>query len=525
MYYLQYHSMRDQNLNPDKFYHIIPKSLTHQYPPRAYGKYSTPTSLLRRCYVPQGKINDVQNPLVDFGRVVVAFSDQQKDFSPFLSRNEHSTVRLQAQRYAKQRADSLSTREVTLKPHIVWFPHCETDHRILMEQTGSQDPVHNWRFYSSIPTYPMNVAPAEIQLVRGETEAEQLTTGEKGKGKEPHADLTGLSQPTLSSDADAHVTTRQFTGAPTTSEEHRLSPNELDTDAEPQIGVDKQKDGCVDSSLKQEREHLVDPSTSSASNADLLRMIDSLKATLAETERQRSADKAKFEKELRTMGSVSAEEQSEPTRLKREIDRLTETMSDFQVLSASPPADKSTLEKNLVQTRKKMEMPRENNTRLEERLEETKRELTTERDTLKANLTATNQSLDESNQCIDTLFSEASSLLSQKTELERLLSKDWLTTTDTQTDWVGWSESAAKLASIEKFHLTIDPSHQPHSLDDIGDEIRSYVMLFTESDARKVKDAVFETMPLKRRILRTPPLHTAWPLHISSQHHVVSSSY
>ncbi|KAK2952975.1 hypothetical protein BLNAU_12151 [Blattamonas nauphoetae] len=190
------------------------------------------------------------------------------------------------------------------------------------------------------------------------------------------------------------------------------------------------------------------------------------------------------------MSSTSAEEQSEPTRLKREIDRLTETISDFQVLSASLPADKSTLEKSLVQTRKKMEIPWENNTRLEERLEETRRELTTERDTLKANLTATNQSLDESNQRIDTLSSEASSLLSKKTELERLLSKDWLTTTDTQTDWVGWSESAAKLASIEKFHLTIDPSHQPLYLDDIGDEIRSYVMLFTESDARKVKDAV-----------------------------------
>ncbi|KAK2941977.1 hypothetical protein BLNAU_23100 [Blattamonas nauphoetae] len=151
-------------------------------------------------------------------------------------------------------------------------------------------------------------------------------------------------------------------------------------------------------------------------------------------------------------------------------------MSDFQVLSASLPADKSTLEKSLVQTRKKMEMPRENNTRLEE----TKRELTTERDTLKAILTATNQSFDESNQHIDTLSSEVSSLLSQKTELERLLSKDWLTTTDTQTDWVGWSESAAKLASIEKFHLTIDPSHQPHYLDDIGDEIRSMLVSLTE---------------------------------------------
>ncbi|KAK2954596.1 hypothetical protein BLNAU_10447 [Blattamonas nauphoetae] len=60
---------------------------------------------------PPAKINDVQNPLVDSERVVVAFPDQQKDFSPFLSQNKHSTVRLQAQRYAKQRADSLSNRE------------------------------------------------------------------------------------------------------------------------------------------------------------------------------------------------------------------------------------------------------------------------------------------------------------------------------------------------------------------------------------------------------------------------------
>ncbi|KAK2946042.1 hypothetical protein BLNAU_19053 [Blattamonas nauphoetae] len=58
-----------------------------------------------------GKVNDVQNPLVDSGRVVVAFPDQQKDFSPFLSQNEHSTVRLQARWCAKQRADSLSNRE------------------------------------------------------------------------------------------------------------------------------------------------------------------------------------------------------------------------------------------------------------------------------------------------------------------------------------------------------------------------------------------------------------------------------
>ncbi|KAK2946041.1 hypothetical protein BLNAU_19052 [Blattamonas nauphoetae] len=275
------------------------------------------------------------------------------------------------------------------------------------------------------------------------------------------------------SHADAYFTTRQFTGAPTISEEQRLSLNGLDSDAVQQIGVNKQKDGSVDSTLKQEQEHLVDPSTSSASNADLLRMIDSLKATLVDTERQRSADKTKFEKEQRTMGSISAEEQSEPTRLKGENDRLTETISDFQVRAASLAADKSTLEKSLEQTRKKMEMPRENNTRLEERLEKKKREvdkwigmnreksysietlhtnidqLTTERDTLKANLTATNQSLDESNQRIDTLSFEVSSLLSLKTELEHLLSKVWLITTDTRTDWVGVNESAAQLASIE----------------------------------------------------------------------------
>ncbi|KAK2953892.1 hypothetical protein BLNAU_11152 [Blattamonas nauphoetae] len=75
-----------------------------------------------------------------------------------------------------------------------------------------------------------------------------------------------------------------------------VSPNELDSDAEQQIGVVKQKDGSVDSSLKQELEQLVDTSASSASNADLLRIIDSLKATLVEVERQRSADKAKYEK-------------------------------------------------------------------------------------------------------------------------------------------------------------------------------------------------------------------------------------
>ncbi|KAK2949811.1 hypothetical protein BLNAU_15206 [Blattamonas nauphoetae] len=125
---------------------------------------------------------------------------------------------------------------------------------------------------------------------------------------------------------------------------------------------------------------------------------------------------------------------AELTRLKEENARLTETMSDFQVRAASLAADESTLER-----------------------------LTTERDTLKANLTATNQSLDESNQRIYTHSSEA--------------------------DWVGVSESAAQLASIEKFHSTIVPSRQPHYLDDIGDEIGSYEMLFTESDTRKVRES------------------------------------
>ncbi|KAK2954551.1 hypothetical protein BLNAU_10402 [Blattamonas nauphoetae] len=89
------------------------------------------------------------------------------------------------------------------------------------------------------------------------------------------------------------------------------------------------------------------------------------------------------------------------------------------------------------------------------------------RDTLKTNLTATNQSLNESNQRIDTLSSQVSSLLSQTTELEvssllaqnaeleHLLSKDWLITIDKQTDWVG---------------------------------IGSDMMLFTESDMRKVRE-------------------------------------
>ncbi|KAK2939988.1 hypothetical protein BLNAU_25097 [Blattamonas nauphoetae] len=244
-----------------------------------------------------------------------------------------------------------------------------------------------------------------------------------------------------------------------TSEEHRLSPNELDSDAEQQIGVVKQKDGSVDSSLKQELEQLVDTSASSASNADLLRIIDSLKATLVEVERQRSADKAKYEKELRTIGSVSAEEHSELTRLTEENARLTETMSEFQVRAASLATDK---------TRRKR--------------------LTTERDTLKANLTATNQSLDESNQRIDTLSFEVSSLLAQNAELEHLLSKDWLITTDKQTECIGVSESAAQLSSIEKFKPASVTSHQPHYLDDIGDKIGSYMMHFTESDMRKVRE-------------------------------------
>ncbi|KAK2963604.1 hypothetical protein BLNAU_1169 [Blattamonas nauphoetae] len=110
------------------------------------------------------------------------------------------------------------------------------------------------------------------------------------------------------------------------------------------------------------------------------------------------------------------------------------------------------------------------------------------RDTLKANLTATNQSLDESNQRIDTLSFEVSSLLAQNAELEHLLSKDWLITTDKQTECIGVSESAAQLSSIEKFKPASVTSHQPHYLDDIGDKIGSYMMHFTESDMRKVRE-------------------------------------
>ncbi|KAK2942223.1 hypothetical protein BLNAU_22873 [Blattamonas nauphoetae] len=135
MHYWQHPSMRDQNYNSDEFYPIIVESLAHQYPPRqqqptynqqvlsgvpddhqisdalttgASGRYSTPTSLLRRCYDvslhshvkalenrnkhehPPDKVNDVQNPLVDSGRVVVAFPDQQStSLLPFSERAQH----------------------------------------------------------------------------------------------------------------------------------------------------------------------------------------------------------------------------------------------------------------------------------------------------------------------------------------------------------------------------------------------------------------------------------------------------
>ncbi|KAK2941785.1 hypothetical protein BLNAU_23308 [Blattamonas nauphoetae] len=114
----------------------------------------------------------------------------------------------------------------------------------------------------------------------------------EGERKEPHADLTGLTLPTLSSDAEAQITTKQFTGAPTTSEEHSPSPNGLDTGDEQQIYCE----------------------------SPILRKHRSLKQN----------DKAIFEKEQRTMGSVSADEQSELTYLKEENARLAEKMSDYQ---------------------------------------------------------------------------------------------------------------------------------------------------------------------------------------------------
>ncbi|KAK2942495.1 hypothetical protein BLNAU_22606 [Blattamonas nauphoetae] len=86
-----------------------------------------------------------------------------------------------------------------------------------------------------IQCFPHVILEVPLRLVRGDSEAEQLTAGEKGRRKEPHADLTGLTLPTLSSDAEAQITTKQFTGAPTTSEEHSPSPNGLDTGDEQQI--------------------------------------------------------------------------------------------------------------------------------------------------------------------------------------------------------------------------------------------------------------------------------------------------
>ncbi|KAK2943980.1 hypothetical protein BLNAU_21126 [Blattamonas nauphoetae] len=94
-------------ISPNEFYLIIAESLNHQDPPRQQqptynqqvlvsedGQADAPTLENRNKHEqPPGKDNDVQNPLVDSGRVVVAFPDQQKDFSPFLSQNEHSTVR------------------------------------------------------------------------------------------------------------------------------------------------------------------------------------------------------------------------------------------------------------------------------------------------------------------------------------------------------------------------------------------------------------------------------------------------
>ncbi|KAK2952890.1 hypothetical protein BLNAU_12211 [Blattamonas nauphoetae] len=239
----------------------------------------------------------------------------------------------------------------------------------------------------------------------------------------------------------------------TTPEEHRLSPNELDSDAEQQIGVVKQKDGSVDSSLKQELEQLVDTSASSASNADLLRIIDSLKATLVEVERQRSADKAKGER------STDRNNVRVPSSSSFAGHRQKHAGKEFGVDEAEDGDGAGE-----------------------------QHALTTERDTLKANLTATNQSLDESNQRIDTLSFEVSSLLAQNAELEHLLSKDWLITTDKQTECIGVSESAAQLSSIEKFRPASVTSHQPHYLDDIGDKIGSYMMHFTESDMRKVRE-------------------------------------
>ncbi|KAK2945688.1 hypothetical protein BLNAU_19357 [Blattamonas nauphoetae] len=121
----------------------------------------------------------------------------------------------------------------------------------------------------------------------------------------------------------------------------------------------------------------------------------------------------------------------------KENARLTETMSEFQVRAASLATDKTRRKEFGVDEAEDGDGAGEQHA------------LTTERDTLKANLTATNQSLDESNQRIDTLSFEVSSLLAQNAELEHLLSKDWLITTDKQTECIGVGESAAQLLNRE----------------------------------------------------------------------------
>ncbi|KAK2954161.1 hypothetical protein BLNAU_10815 [Blattamonas nauphoetae] len=121
-----------------------------------------------------------------------------------------------------------NSHKVTLKPHIVGFPLYQTDQRILMEQTGSADAVHNL------------LGVTDMREAGSDSEE----AGEREKTKDYETRLKSLC--TCHNEGSSR--------APTTAEKHRLSPNELDSDAEQQIEVVKQKDGSVDSSLKLELE-------------------------------------------------------------------------------------------------------------------------------------------------------------------------------------------------------------------------------------------------------------------------------
>ncbi|KAK2955054.1 hypothetical protein BLNAU_9985 [Blattamonas nauphoetae] len=114
MHYWQHPSMRDQNYNSDEFYPIIVESLAHQYPPRQQQPTYNQQVLV---------FEDVQAdvPSQEFPMTIRSLMHSQQEqaedtrlpplYSDDVMTTRHSTVRLQAKRYAKQKPDSLSNRE------------------------------------------------------------------------------------------------------------------------------------------------------------------------------------------------------------------------------------------------------------------------------------------------------------------------------------------------------------------------------------------------------------------------------